>query len=165
MGNLQSNFKQMENIDEIENERDLRTLVNTSLKKTKFRQQMMVICSKACKNVINKLEWFIVPLEINNISIEENKKSLEHIQNDYDTRFMIFSGPKAYYYLIKFDGFNQLIFEYGRKPSPDLSDFENQFQPALILNNALKYSWHIDSFLTNIFENLDDYPANEQSMD
>jgi hypothetical protein len=155
----------MENIDKNKNEKDLITLVDAGLKKTKYSQQMMVICSQACKNANGKLEWFIVPLEINHISVVEMETSLEYIRNDYDMRFFAFRGPCAHYYLIKFDGSNQLIFEYGRKPSPDLSDFVNQFQPALILKNAIQYSYHIDYFLIRIFENLDDYPANQLSMD
>jgi hypothetical protein len=156
----------MENFDSIINEKDLINLVGASLKKNKYNQQMMVICSKDCKDATDKFEWFLVPFEINHISVKEMEISLGHIQSDYDARFMIFRGrPLAYYYLIKFDVVNQLIFEYGRKSSPDLSDFVNQIQPALILKNALLFPHHIDSFIIEIFENLHNYPANKESMD
>ncbi len=113
----------------------------------------LIICSKACVNGPDDIEWLIIP----KIELLPGQESdiIEDLKKEYNICRRM--GTR-YFYKLKFNSNHEFIFTYGKIDCDVVDDdIEYKFQPALILHRTEL----LESFMKFIFNNIDKYPPNK----
>lgn len=145
-----SNFNSMERTI---SEDELRQFVGKIFQNLNI-SSCLVICSKACLEGPEDIEWLIIPKK-DNILPGQESEIIGELKINYKKWYR--SGFR-YFYKLKCNSKREFIFLYG-KIDVNIVDYEieDRIQPAIILNQT-KF---IEPFIEHIFNNIGKYPPNK----